>query len=105
MPLKELIGYARFAVALGTALFLIQPLSFAQSVKLTAEQMIEQTFRSDTPLPGSTPESHQEAMKLRSLAVKWLGNYQEVRREKDLSVIVFEQGKLPIEIKFTKRMF
>ncbi len=102
MSLKKLIGYGRFAIAFGTALFLIQPPSLAQSVKLTAEQMIEQTFRSDTPLPGSTIKSHQNLMKQKSLAIQWLGRYQEVRRENNVSIIVFERGTIPIEISFTK---
>lgn len=98
--MKKLIQSARFAIAFGAVLFLIQPQAFAESVKVTAEQMIEQTFRSDTPLPGSTQESHQNLMKIRSQVTGWLGNYQGVRREKDLSILVFERGTLPIKVSF-----
>lgn len=100
MSLKNLIGYSRFAIALGTALVLMQPIAFAKSVKLSAEQVIEQVFRSDTPFPGSTEAQHQNALKDRAKLQKWLGSYQGVRTEKDRLLIIFERGSLPAKVTF-----
>jgi len=94
----KLIHLSQCTIA--TALFLIQPMAFAQSVKLTPEQAIEQTFRSDTPLPGTTKENHQNLMKIRSQVQEWLGSYQGVRAEKDRSIVLFERGSIPVEVNF-----
>lgn len=101
MSLKKLIGYSRVVIGLGTVLILIQP-AFAESVKLSAEQVIEQIFRSDTPLSGSTKAGHQNLLKERTRVLGWLGSYQGVRAEKGRSIILFERGSLPVRVTFRK---
>jgi hypothetical protein len=101
MSLKKLIGYSRFVIGLGISVVLIQPV-FAESAKLSAEQVIEQVFRSDTPLPGSTEAQHQNLLKQRSIVLEWLGSYQGVRAEKGRSIILFKRGSLPIKVDFRR---
>ncbi|NJR32411.1 MAG: hypothetical protein HC778_05745 [Chamaesiphon sp. CSU_1_12] len=72
----------------------------AGSGKLSAEQVIEQIFRSDTPLPGSTAAKHQNVLKFRSGLLGWLGRYQGVRVEKGLAIILFERGSIPAKVIF-----
>lgn len=100
MLLKKLMGYSRFAIVLGTSLLLIQPPALAESTKLSAEQVIEQIFRSNTPLPGSTEDGHQNLLSLRSKVLEWMGSYQGVRAENDRSVILFERGSIPVQVLF-----
>jgi hypothetical protein len=103
MSLKKLIGCSRFVIGLGTALALIQSVALAEPVKLTAEQAIEQIFRSDTPLPGSTEAEHQNLIRERTRVLGWLGSYQGVRQARNgRSIIVFERGSLPVKVIFRK---
>lgn len=97
---KKLIGYS--AIGLGISLLGIQPIAFAVPAKLTTEQTIEQIFRSDTPLPGTTAAKHQNLLKQRSIVLQWLGSYQGVRADKDRSIIFFERGSLPVRVTFRK---
>jgi hypothetical protein len=100
MSLKRLIEYSRFALGLGIALLWIQPIALAESKRLSAEQVLEQVFRSDTPLPGSTEEKHQNLLRIRSEVLNWLGSYQGVRAENGRSVILFERGEIPVRVLF-----
>jgi hypothetical protein len=102
MSLKKLIGYSRFAIAVGTALVMVQPIAFAESVKLSAEQVLDQTFRSDTPLPGTTEAKHQNLLRVRAQVLGWMGSYQGVRAENGRSVILFERGSIPVKVIFRK---
>jgi von Hippel-Lindau disease tumor supressor len=67
---------------------------------LSAEGVIEQIFRSETPLPGATTEEHQNLMKLKASVLAWLGSYRGVRSEKGRSVILFERGSVPVKVHF-----
>jgi hypothetical protein len=102
MLLRKLIRYSRLVIGLGPALLLIQP-ALAGSAQLSAEQTIEQIFRSDTPLPGTTEAKHQNLLKERTRVLGWLGSYQGVlRAEKGRSIIIFERGSLPVKVTFRK---
>jgi hypothetical protein len=89
-----------FICAIVLVLFSMPSIASAKPAKLSAEQVIDHTFRSDTPLPGSTPENHENLLKIRALVVSWLGNYQGVRAENGRSVIQFEQGSIPVTVNF-----
>jgi len=86
------------AIALTT--LLLQPHALASSDSLTEQEVIDQIFLTDTPLPGAEPENHQELIELRDGAIAWLGNYERVRTEVDYLVIEFENGEIPVSVSF-----
>lgn len=100
MSLKKLVEFSQFAIGLGIVLLWIQPMAMAESVRLSAEQVLEQVFRSDTPLPGSTEARHQNLLRVRSQVLEWMGSYQGVRAENGRSVISFERGSIPVRVLF-----
>ncbi len=102
MSLKKFVGYTRFAIGLGVVWLWMQPMVLAQSARLSAEQVLEQIFRTDTPLPGSTEAKHQNLLRIRSQIFEWLGSYQGVRAENGRSVILFERGSIPVRVIFRK---
>jgi hypothetical protein len=126
MSLKRFVGYTRFAIGLGVVWLWMQPMVLAQSARLSAEQVLEQIFRTDTPLPGSTEAKHQNLpgglirwrphgklpgsteakhqnlLRIRSQVFEWLGSYQGVRAENGRSVILFERGSIPVRVIFRK---
>jgi hypothetical protein len=100
MTLKKQIEYFGLAIGFGISLLSIELVAMAGSGKLSAEQVIERIFRSDTPLPGSTAAKHQNVLKFRSELVGWLGSYQGVRAEKGRYVMLFERGSIPATVMF-----
>jgi hypothetical protein len=100
MTLKKQIEYFGLTIGLGISLLSIDLVALAGSGKLSAEQVIEQIFRTDTPLPGSTVAKHQNVLKFRSGLLGWLGRYQGVRAEKGRYVILFERGSIPATVIF-----
>ena len=86
------------AIALTT--LLLQPSALASLEQLTEQEVIEQMFLTDIPLPGADSDSHEELLAIRDGAVAWLGNYQGVRTEADYLVIEFENGEVPVTIAF-----
>ncbi|MEO0351547.1 MAG: hypothetical protein AAF282_16020 [Cyanobacteria bacterium P01_A01_bin.15] len=86
------------AIALTT--LLLQPSALASPEALTEQEVIDQVFLTDTPLPGADRDAHEELLAIRDDAVAWLGNYQGVRTEADYLVIEFENGEVPVTVAF-----
>ena len=86
------------AIALTT--LLPQPHALALPEELTEQEVIDQVFLTDTPLPGADSEEHEELLAIRDGAVAWLGSYQGVRTEADYLVIEFENGEVPVTVAF-----
>jgi hypothetical protein len=87
-------------IGLGIGCLLVQPITLAESTKLSAEETINHIFTSDLPAPGATKEEHQNLMKDRASILEWLGSYQGVRKANDRSVIMFEKGSIPVKVQF-----
>jgi len=86
--------------ALALTTLLLQPHALASPDTLTEQEVIDQVFLTDTPLPGADPEEHEELLEIRDGAIAWLGDYQGVRTESDYLVIEFENGEVPVTISF-----
>lgn len=86
------------AIALTT--LLLQPHALALPNELTEQEVIDQVFLTDTPLPGADRDEHEELLAIRDGVVAWLGNYQGVRPEADYLVIEFENGEVPVTVAF-----
>lgn len=88
------------ALAIGLNCLPVQPITLAGSTKLSAEETINRIFTSDSLLPGATKEEHENLIEVRKGILEWLGSYQGVRKENDLSVIMFEKGSVPVKVQF-----